>query len=161
MAALDASPRTPELGTVASLIYAHLGLDGVSEGIAVGVLTYEGRVDDVRGVCGESCDAARRADRCSPVVGIVALVHARHHPMRRAVRGNLPGTSAGVSHRRFWEQRSGEIEGLLVENVRSEVGTVGPNHGAELGSGHGHTFHQQDVRQGPIRRGRGAARRRR
>src|SRR4051794_18115531 len=63
-------------------IYAHLGLDGVSEGIAVGVLAHEARVDDVRGLCGESRDAARRADRRSPDVGVIGLAHARHHPRR-------------------------------------------------------------------------------
>jgi hypothetical protein len=41
-------------------IYAHLGLDGVSEGIAVGVLAHEARVDDVRGLCGESLIATFR-----------------------------------------------------------------------------------------------------
>ncbi len=59
-----------------------LGLDGVSEGIAVGVLAHEARVDDVRGLCGESRDAARRTDRCSPDVGVFALAHARHHRRR-------------------------------------------------------------------------------
>jgi hypothetical protein len=78
-------------------IYAHLGLDGVSEGIAVGVLAHEARVDDVRGFCGESRDAARRADRCSPDVGVIALAHARHHP-RRSI--DLPRRRANAPHRR-------------------------------------------------------------
>ncbi len=68
-------------------IYAHLVLDGVSEGIAVRVLAHEARVDDVRGLCGESRDAARRADRCSPDVGVIALAHARHHRRRSARTG--------------------------------------------------------------------------
>jgi hypothetical protein len=53
----------------------HPELDGVSEGIAVGVLAHEARVDDVRGLGGESCDAARRADWCSLDVSVVALIH--------------------------------------------------------------------------------------
>ena len=77
---------TPNAGTKQrqlEAIYAHLRLDGVSEGIAVGVLADEARVDDVRGLCGESRDAARRADRCSLDVGVVALAHARHHPREK------------------------------------------------------------------------------
>ncbi len=73
-------------------IYTRLGLDGASEGIAVGVLAHEAGVDDVRGLCGESRDAARRADRRSPDVGIVALAHAGHHPRRSAPSVDLPRT---------------------------------------------------------------------
>ena len=74
----------------ARAIYAHLGFDGVSEGIAVGVLAHKARVDDVRGLCGKSCYAARRADRCSPDVRVIALAHARHHPRRSAPSVDLP-----------------------------------------------------------------------
>lgn len=57
---------------------APLGLDGVSERIAVGVLAHEAGVDDVRGLCRERRDPARRADRCSLDVRVIA--HGRHHP---------------------------------------------------------------------------------
>lgn len=90
----------PERGASPRAIYAHLGLDGVSEGIAVGVLAHEARVDDVRGLCGKSRDAARRADRCSPDVGVIALAHARRHPRRSAVSIDLPGRRASAPHRR-------------------------------------------------------------
>src|SRR5437764_13991217 len=54
-------------------------LDGFTEGIAVRVLTYESGVDDVRGLCRKSGHAARRANRCSPDVGVIAFTHAHHH----------------------------------------------------------------------------------
>src|SRR4029453_2815802 len=74
-------------------IYTQLGLDSVSEGIAVGVFAHEARVDDVGGLSGESRDAARRTDRCSPDVGVFALAHARHHPRRaRSASTCLNGT---------------------------------------------------------------------
>ena len=85
-----ARPSLPERGRVTSRISARRGLDGVSEGIAVGVLAHEARVDDVRGLSGESRDAARRADRCSPDVGVIALAHAPDSPRRSTVSINLP-----------------------------------------------------------------------
>jgi hypothetical protein len=84
------SPTASERGRATSRHCAHLGLDGVSESIAVGVLAHEAGVDDVQGLCGKSRDAARRADRCSLDLGVIALGHARHHPRSSAVSMNLP-----------------------------------------------------------------------
>lgn len=58
--------------------------DDVSEGIGVGVLAREVRVDDVRRLCRQRREAARRADRCSADLGATAFRHARHHPRRSA-----------------------------------------------------------------------------
>ena len=54
---------------------SRLRVDRFSKGIAVGVLAYEARVDDVRSFCRESRDTARRADRCATDVSII-LAHA-------------------------------------------------------------------------------------
>jgi hypothetical protein len=84
----------------ARAVCTRLGLDGVSEGIAVRVLAHETRVDDVRGLCGESRDAAGRADRCSPDVGVmIPLAHARHHA-RRSERNGRHGSDARATRRR-------------------------------------------------------------
>ena len=76
----------PDRGRVTSPFHARSGLDGVSEGIAVGVLAHEGGVENVRGVSGERRDAARRADRCSFDVRVIALVHEGDHPRERGQR---------------------------------------------------------------------------
>ena len=68
------------------------GFDGVFEGIAVGVLAYETGVDDVRGLCGESRDAAGGTDRCAPDVGVIVISHGCHHHRRSGGGIDLPGT---------------------------------------------------------------------
>jgi len=108
-------------------IYAHLGLDGVSEGIAVGVLAHEARVDDVRGLCGESRDAARRADRCSPDVGVIALAHARHHPRRSAVSIDLPGRRASAPHRRERAPLDSDLQVIRKASLCDEFGRAQPS----------------------------------
>lgn len=58
---------------------------------------HDPRVDDVRGLCEESLDPARRTDRCSLDVSDIALAHARHHPRRIAVSSaSLPLLSTTV-----------------------------------------------------------------
>ena len=69
-----------------------LGLDGISEGIAVGVLAHKAGIDDVRCLCGESSHAARGADRCSPDFVVIALAHGSHHRTRVATGVELAST---------------------------------------------------------------------
>ena len=106
-------------------IYAHLRLDGVSDGIAVGVLAHEARVDDVRGFRGESRDAARRADRCSPDVGVIALAHAPSSSQEKRVSIDLPGSRESAPHRRLGDDHElRDTERFVAERISELAGDL-------------------------------------